>query len=91
MNMLDDQMEYELIQKIADPILDKLLDMQEEMGDEACGNPIRVQITSPDLDENRIPTDGCLTDQMATREFLSKLECYLQQQLDLWNRPTILH
>lgn len=91
MEVFDELMEYELIRKIADPILDKLLEMQEEIGPEALENPMRIQIVSPQTDGHVIPSDDSLTGYMTTKDFLCKLEAYLQEQLDMWNRPTVLH
>lgn len=92
MELYDELFEYELIQKIGEPILDQLLDMQEQSGVCEDSQPIRIQITSPEFSDLPEGSDcsGMVDFHMANSDFLRKLEEYLQDRLDEWNHPTIL-
>ncbi|GEM_PF-3282979 len=89
--MYDELFEYELIQKIAAPILDKLLEMQEEINDDDLVDcPVTIQLSTPELEGQGYDTDAVWSSLPMDEKFLEKLEVYLQEQIDEWNRPTTI-
>lgn len=79
--MYDDQ----LIEEMAQPILESLLELQEQaQGSELLDPPIiKLYGEGPIL-----YADGQTS---LEEDFLKRLEAYIQEQIDMWYRPTILH
>ncbi|MBF0579129.1 hypothetical protein IM774_04895 [Erysipelotrichaceae bacterium RD49] len=88
--MYDELFEYELIQKIAAPILDKLLEMQEQVDSDNFDCPVTIQLSTPDLEIQGYEAENTWSSLPIDAHFLEKLEIYLQEQIDVWNRPTTI-
>lgn len=88
--MYDELFEYELIKQIASPILDRLLDLQEEMDPDMLECPLTIQLSSPEIEEIDEFDTMAAPSILLDRGFLSKLESYLQEQIDQWYKPTLL-
>ncbi len=88
--MYDELLEYELIKQIASPILDRLLDLQEEMDPEMLECPLTISLSSPEIEAAQEFGSIASPSLLMDRDFLAKLESYLQEQIDLWYKPTIL-
>lgn len=103
MESLEDLLEQELIRQIADPILEKLFEIEGQMGQQLTGKAIRIELIQPD-ESGRIWSDfyGSSKDYsedeldiietiLHSDSFLKKLEIYLQQQVEIWHNPILLH
>ena len=81
-----DMTENEAIKILAAPILKKLKELEDEMGDQEM-----VEIPSIHFIRSQIPDhikiDGIEIDDA----LLDKLEAYVQEQIEAEHRPTVLH
>ncbi len=87
MKQMEERDERELIEKIAEPILDTLLDLQDSLDDPCPLQSMTIRLSCIDEDKEAVDFGIFGLDD----SFISKLESYLQQELDAWNRPTLLH
>lgn len=72
----------ELIKRLAEPIIEKLIAIEENSCD-SYGQAPTVHLT---LEESSAVGDAYFDDQL-----IRELESYVQEQLDNWFKPTILH
>ena len=92
---MDDELrEYELIQEIAAPILEQLLELSEQAETEEINVPVAFSLSA---EYSMIPSDGQVEYDLDdedflyhNEEFLANLNEYIQAQVEQWNRPTIL-
>lgn len=104
MENLKELLEEELIHQIGDPILEQLFEIESQMGHQLTGKAIRIELLQADgrgpgnLAEFYNPSGNYSEDEMDVIEsilhngsFLKKLEAYLQQQVETWHEPVILH
>ncbi len=84
---MTDRDEQKLIEKIAQPILDTLLDLQDSINDPCSIQPMTLSLSCMDEEESTLDPELFGMDD----EFLDKLQSYLQKELDAWNRPSLLH
>ena len=90
---MDDELrEYELIQQIAAPILEQLLELSEQAGTEEVNIPVAFSLSA---EYSTIPSDGSIEYDLDdedflyhNEEFLASLNEYIQAQVEQWNRPT---
>lgn len=96
-------LEMEVIERIAAPILERLFEIEEQIGKPLVGQNIRIEIldspqndqhlitrlsTQADYSEKELQTiESILTDDF----FLKKLETYIKDQIVRSHRPVILH
>lgn len=76
----------EFFQEVADQILDTLLCLQEQNGMPLSEEAPTIKLFTPDTLSDS--DHGSLS---AMDEFLLRLEVYIQEQIDAWYKPTILH
>lgn len=80
---MDDKIQEEqLIREMAEPILELLLNLQEQQGSEFLEAIPSISILNAD-DSN--PETSC------SPEFLKRLQDYIQQEMDAWFKPTLLN
>ena len=86
--------EYELIQQIAAPILEQLLELSEQAGTEDITVPVAFSLSA---EYSVIPSDGSVEYDLNdddflshNEEFLASLNEYIQVQVEQWNRPTTI-
>ena len=78
--------EQELIKQIAKPIIDLILRMEDEQpGSFSEGCP-QIRLIAEEVPEGM---DG--QDSGYNRLLLQKIEAYIQNELEQWYRPVILH
>ncbi len=97
MDLNEELQEQELIESIAKPILDLLFSMQDPTEKSFSHSKIQVVQYSnlPDVPDgmDRIVNEDIteLPGDDLPPEFVKKLEAYLQEQLDEWLSPAVLH
>lgn len=72
----------ELIRQLAEPILKKLLEIEENSVSESAQVPV-VRLC---LEEGSAAGDPLIDEQL-----IRDLEAYVQDELEAWYKPTVLH
>lgn len=78
--------EDEVIKELAQPILEKLKELEKEMGEDELIEIPRIELM---YDVNAAPIE--INGVRITEELLGRLEKYVQEELDAMRMPTILH
>ncbi len=78
--------EDEMIKELAEPIIEKLKELEKELEDRQMVEIPQIKLMRQPLTES-IEIDGV----EITDEFLSRLEKYVQDELEMMHKPTILH
>ena len=78
--------EDELMKELAGPIIEKLKEVDKEMGDQNMSEVPQVHFVRHHL---QLPTE--IDGFEITDEFLEKLEQYIQDELESFHKPSVLH
>ena len=78
--------EDEMIKELAKPIIEKLQEIEKKYGSEAIVEIPKIKFIR-DVLEEPIEVEGILI----TDEFLNKLEEYIQEELEMNHKPTMMH
>ncbi|MDD6459902.1 hypothetical protein [Absicoccus porci] len=78
--------EDELMKELAGPIIEKLKEVDKEMGDQNMSEVPQVHFVRNHL---QLPTE--IDGFEITDEFLEKLEQYIQDELESFHKPSVLH
>lgn len=78
--------EDELMKELAGPIIEKLKEVDKEMGDQNMSEVPQVHFVRNNL---QLPTE--IDGFEITDEFLEKLEQYIQDELESFHKPSVLH
>ncbi len=78
--------EDEMIKELAEPIIEKLKELEKELGDRKMVEIPQIKLMRQPLSES-IEIDGV----EITDEFLARLEEYVQDELEMMHKPSILH
>ncbi len=78
--------EDEMIKELAEPIIEKIKELEKELGDRQMVEIPQIKLMRQPLSES-IEIDGV----EITDEFLNRLEEYVQEELEMIHKPSILH
>lgn len=78
--------EDEMIKELAEPIIEKIKELEKELGDRQMVEIPQIMLMRQPLSES-IEIDGV----EITDEFLNRLEEYVQEELEMIHKPSILH
>lgn len=78
--------EDEMIKELAEPIIEKIKELEKELGDRQMVEIPQIKLMRQPLTES-IEIDGV----EITDEFLNRLEEYVQDELEMIHKPSILH
>ncbi len=78
--------EDEMIKELAEPIIEKIKELEKELGNRQMVEIPQIKLMRQPLTES-IEIDGV----EITDEFLNRLEEYVQDELEMIHKPSILH
>lgn len=78
--------EQELIKKIAQPIIEMILKLEDERSEIQSAECPQIRLITDDFPEGFSDPQGSYTGLL-----LKKVEDYIQSELEKWYAPTILH
>lgn len=78
--------EDEMIKELAQPIIEKLKEVESEIGDREFAEIPQIRLVRQPMAEPMVVDGFEITD-----EFLEKLEEYVQDELEIMHKPSILH
>lgn len=80
--------EDEMIKKIAEPIIKQLEKLEEKYGSEKMAQIPQVKfVKEPGMNDGPF----MVGDIEVTDELLEKVEAYIQDEIEMMHKPTILH
>lgn len=80
--------EDEMIKKIADPIIKQLEQIEEKLGNHPMAQLPQVKFVK---ESSMGDTPFMVGDIEVTDELLEKIEAYIQDEIEMMHKPTILH
>lgn len=78
--------EDEMLKELAEPIIEKLKEVEKELGDRQMVEIPQIKLVRQKMEEPIVIDGFEITDA-----FLDKLEEYVQDELEMIHKPSILH
>ena len=80
--------EEEMIRQIAEPILEQLKKIEKQLGNQRMSQIPQVKFVK---ESEMLDGPFMIGDIEVTDELLEKVEAYIQEEIEMMHKPTVLH